>query len=519
MGLFQRIGTAMAKIGFGLGADPAFIPDIGQMFNSFQKNIGLYYDAASSTRLYNDWSTTTDTFYNNTKNDLKRMISRSRLSLANQGLSNAIDRVYISNVIGQGIRPEPVIRINGELAKELNQKLAEGWKRHNDQWSRDGRGTYYEAQKLGFKTIINSGSVLCNTVKSKKGDYLPVAFQMIEPDRLDWSKDWNISTMESVPKSGERQFGIDLDKYGAVRQFWVGGMDRPVSADKMDIRFARERLQQYIGVPWKAPVLKYLWNTDNAMEDKSIASRIQAMIAMWVKPEDGATLWKGKDSSNRIKWEPARIISTKTKPEVIQSDDKISENFNPFMRLLQRMIAMGTGLSYQITTKDLEGMNFAASRANVIEDRRIFRMTQAWFIKEFCQVDWSRFVYWMFLSGKMAPYTFNDYLADPWMFQECHWMPPGFDWVDPYKDARAEIELRKNNMLTLKEHYANKGKNWEAELEQIAVEKSRIKALEEKFEISMNEGMQGGMQSGQQQVEQMIEEKLDEMVNDGSNQE
>jgi capsid protein len=77
----------------------------------------------------------------------------------------------------------------------------------------------------------------------------------------------------------------------------------------------------------------------------------------------------------------------------------------------------------------------------------------------------------------MAPLTYADYIIDPWKWSQCFWQPPGWDWVDPTKDANASIDLYKNNMTTLKEHYGSKGKNWRAELRQIAEEKAAMKDL------------------------------------------
>jgi capsid protein len=81
------------------------------------------------------------------------------------------------------------------------------------------------------------------------------------------------------------------------------------------------------------------------------------------------------------------------------------------------------------------------------------------------------------MAGKMAPLTYADYLADPWKWTQCFWQPPGWDWVDPLKDAKAAIELHKMNMLSLKDHYGSKGKNWEREVAQIAIERERLKEI------------------------------------------
>ena len=493
MGIMQRIGNLFMRTGDALGGDPAYVPNVRKMFEYFGDRFSMYYDGASTSRTRTDWGITTDTPYNNLSGDLKKLISRARESTDNNGLSQNIDNVYCSNVVKTGIKPEPVVMgLDGETPdEELNKILADGWNRYNDQWDRSGYGTYYEWQGIALRTIINSGSVLRNTVPSKKGDYLPFANQMIEPDRLDWSHDLWTKPMSSDAAPGKQtQFGMELDEWGVPLRFWVLGIKNPIDAANMDIRYVRRRTEQFIGVPWKAPVLKSLWDLDKLLEDKFMSSRILAMIALWTKADDAPRLAGGADSNNRIKWEPARIMYSKNKPEVIQAADSIADTFDPLCRLIQRTISIGTGLSYQILTKDLVGMNFAASRANILEDRRLFEMVQKWYIKNFCQRDWENYVYQMFLSGKMSPLGISDYQADPWRFNQCYWQSPGWDWVDPLKDANAAIELRKNNMLSLKDYYSSGGQNYKAELRQIAKEKAYLAELETEYDVDMSTAKQ-----------------------------
>ena len=483
----SAIGNLFYKMSYRFGANQYFIPDSAHLFGAIDKTLNMHYDAASTARTRSDWSTATGTPYSDIKNDLKKMIARSRASADNNGLSESIDSIFVSNVIGDaGIKPEPVVRDDGgELMNDANSLLAEGWARYNDQWDRSGHSTYYENQKLILRTIINSGSVLINLVPSKKGDFIPIANQIIEPDRLDWSKDVFSKTMHENKNVKQTQFGIGLDKYGAPVHFIVQGINKPVKAGNMSIRYRRKRTEQYIGVPWKASIMKNLFDVTNLLEDESMSSRIRAMISLWMKKKDAGAILSNRDSDGRVKWEPARIMYSDQKPEVIQSNN--SENLDPFMRMLTRTIGTGVGLSYQLITKDLAGMNFASSRANILEDRRTFRMMQRWFIKEVCQKDWEVFVFWMFASGKLAPLTLTDYKADPWKWNQSHWQTTGWEWVDPLKDASAAILLNNNGMLSLKDIYGGRGKNYKAELNQIAEEQKYIVDLEEKHGVTITQ--------------------------------
>lgn len=477
--LRARLGDLAMSWGMRQGARPSQNQLFRKYFETLESKIAMYYDAASTSRVRHDWSTSTGTPYDNISADLKKLIARSRESADNNGLSDSIDAAFTSNVISTGIKPEAVVADeNGEPMEDVNKALNAGWERYNDQWDRSGAQPYYEVQSLALKTIINSGGILRNSVQAKKGNWLPIANQLIEPDRLDFSRDtWPKSMADDAAARKQTQFGIDLDEYGEPIGFWVQGIQNRVSAENMDMRFRKRRPEQFIGIPWKAPILTSLWDLSSLMEDQFVSSRIRAMISLWVSKRDAPGILKKADSNNQIGWEPGRIMYSDVKPELIDSGNDISANFDPLTRLIQRTVAIGSGLSYQILTKDLQGMNFAASRANILEDRRMFQLLQKWFIKSFCQRDWNNYVKWSFMAGRMAPLTYADYLADPWKWTQCFWQPPGWDWVDPLNDAKAAIELYKMNMLSLKDHYGSKGKNWEREVAQIALERDRLKEI------------------------------------------
>ena len=451
-----------------------------QFQNDFFKNINksykMHYDAASTDRTRSDWGITTGVPYEDIKRDLENLIARSRQSADNNGLSENIDNTFMSNVVHSGIIPQAQVRDeSGELVESVNNTLNEGWKRYVEQYDRSGKQDYYQMQATKLKTIINSGSILRNTITAKKGSFLPFSSQIIEPDRLDFSKDRAITSREQCQNVSQTQFGIDLDMYGVPIRFHIKGINDPISASHMDIRYLRKRFEQNIGVPWKAPVLKQLWDLDNVIEDNSIASRVRAMIALWVHKDDAPSIIKNSLQNGTVKWDPMSIMYTNQKPQTIETQDKVSDVFDPFTRLLQRNIAIGVGLSYQLTTKDLQGMNFASSRANIMEDRKFFRLVQSFFIKEDSQPDWNMFVEQMFLSGKIDGLSMADFNRDRFMWTRAKWKTPGWGWVDPAKDAKANIELFKYRMTTLEKIYSEKGEDWQDQVEQWANEQKFIK--------------------------------------------
>ena len=442
---------------------------------------GQHYDAANTGRLQDDWTTTASTPTQNFRPFWRQILARSIKSVDNNPHTLALLNALTSNIVGTGLRPLARVKFNdGKPIEGINKALNEGWKRYNDQWDATGRNTHLEAQKIRFGEIFKTGSTLTNKVAAPSGNYLSVQNLMVNILRLDDSKDM-VGTNFNDPLIKNTLFGININANGAPISYWVNGIKNPISKDNIWHSYKQTAAEQYMGVPWVITALKYLWANEQLISDKLVASRIQAMVGLFVPNKVFNRLLSGnKNSDNQIEWKPGGIFygDQGDKPEVIQADDSIKEVLEPLQRLLLHAISMTLGISYQTVTRDLVKTNMASGRINTNEDRKTYAHIQRWFAKAVCQPDWNVFVKQMFAEGNIPGHTIVDYLKDPWKFSQAQWQGPGFDFIDPSKEATAAIDIVDNNMGTLQRWYAEKyGTDWRDELEQISEEKKLMKTL------------------------------------------
>ena len=241
-----------------------------------------HYDAANTGRLQDDWSTNYATPTSNLKGSWKKIIARAIKSYENNPHTKAILNTLQSNVIGNGLRPQPRIKtLDGRPIATINKQLSEGWKRYNDQWDSTGRSTQFESQKIRFGEIFRTGSCLTNKVKAAPGSYLSVQNQIINVLRLDDGHDWHTPDF-SEPDVAQTIFGINLNQYGRPLSYYIQGVKDPISARYMRLHFKQDMAEQYIGISWLTAALKYLWANESLIKDKLIASRIQAMVGLFV---------------------------------------------------------------------------------------------------------------------------------------------------------------------------------------------------------------------------------------------
>lgn len=410
-----------------------------------------HYEAANTGRWENDWSSSRGTPYDDIKGGLNRAIARSRREIDNSGFAQNARNIIVDNVVSTGIRPIPTVRkVNGEPNDIINQDLRRAWEVFNDEFDRSKRSTFYEMQSLALSTIFSSGSILTNQVRSE-GTLLPIAYQFREPDRLDYSKDFSTKSLYANSNVKQVVHGIAIDEYDVPHEYWFQGVKDPISSEFIKLTFKRTRPEQYIGMPWMAPVLKRLWDVRNLIEDQAIKSRMTAMIALWFEGDNGLPPIGAQDTDDdSFKWYPGAVGrgGIGSKPNIIQADDNIKDGYMPIVKLLLREAAVALGVSYYSIARDIEDMNFAGSRAIIIDERRHFTSQIKWFSKEFCQPHYNDFVQWCALTGKVRGLTIDRFSRDPKRYTNCFWVPVPWDWVDPVKDVDALIKLKDQGWMT-----------------------------------------------------------------------
>ncbi len=478
--------------------------------NMARRPIDAHYESANTGRWDHDWLTTTDTPYNDINGSLNKTIARSRRLIANCGFAESAVNVIIDNVVSDGIRPVPIVRKpNGEEAEKINQDLRESWNYFNDEFDRSRRSTFYECQGLALGTIINSGSVLTNQVAPGRPQHLPIAYQMREPDRLDTSHDFTSKSITNNAPGEQVCHGIKLDKYDVPTEFYFQGINEPISAQFVKIAFRRKRPEQYIGMPWLAPVMKRLWDVQNLIEDQAIKSRITAMIALWFQGDAGGLPPIGKQNDeDSFDWYPGSVGRGPigSKPEIIQADDSLRDGYYPFIILLLREIAACIRLSYYSIARDIQGMNFAGTRAIILDERRAHYGSIKWFTKEFCQPHYNDFVKWAVITGKIRSLTIDKYLEDPHRFNECYWVPRPWDWVDPVADVEALIKLKEAGLLADEMYLAPRGIGVREFYEKLGKEKDWRKEFG--IEIEQKANVNKGKTQQQQEDEEATQTKL-----------
>jgi lambda family phage portal protein len=147
---------------------------------------------------------------------------------------------------------------------------------------------------------------------------------------------------------------------------------------------------------------------------------------------------------------------------VVPPVTKPSGELDPFMRLMLRGVAAGTGVSYESISRDFTGTSYSSARASILDERDNWKSLQAWVIRSFHK---RVFCEWIELAVLAGVLDLPGYETAPEKYEKVKWMPRGWSWIDPTKEVSAYKEAIKGGLLTLTEAVAQDGRDFDEMLQ------------------------------------------------------
>ena len=242
------------------------------------------------------------------------------------------------------------------------------------------------------------------------------------------------------------------------------------------------------GVPFFAPVLTYFKDKADYMEAELVAARIAACFALFVKKQDAfaaATIRTSpNDTSQRIESVEPGMFEYLNPGEEIQSFNPSRPNaqYDAFISSILRAICSALNLSYEIVSKDFSQTNYSSARASLLQAYKYFKLRQDWISRKFCQPIWEMLLEEAWLKGELPARNFYE---NKYEWLRARWIAPGWQWVDPYKEAEAAKLTMDMGLSSLSDEAAAQGRDFEEILGQKVRELVKIKELETKYDIKI----------------------------------
>jgi lambda family phage portal protein len=408
--------------------------------------------------------------------------ARARWLVRNNGYAvNAVES-WAANTVGDGIKP--ISKIADAGLKEELQRLWLAW---TDEADAEGLTDFYGLQRRAAREVFLAGEVFFRFRPRRPGDGLsvPVQLQMLPAEMLPLEQ-----TGIGANGNAIRQ-GIEFDRIGRRVAYHFfrrhpGDSTDPGLAGEIVRVPASEVIHvidpieggQLRGVSKLAPAIVKLFLLDQYDDAELDRKKVAAMYAMFVTspaPENPLAP-DDEDGPDGVEISPGQIVRLDPGEDVtIGQPADSGGTYEPFQYRTLLQISAALGIPYPYIANDMVKGNFSNSRLALIEFRR---RVSAWqhsvMVWQLCRPVYARWMDSAVLSGALS---LPGYEANRSQLLAVDWLPTKWDWVDPLKDANAEIAQIEAGLKSRTQAIAERGYDAEQVDRDIAAERARERAL------------------------------------------
>lgn len=428
------------------------------------------YDAGNAGRLNAGWRVSNVSAEMTDRASREYVRARARDLERNSDIMNSILWARKRNVIGSGFRLQA-----NTSCEDLNTELEKLWKKWCKAKNCDVTGTQSLNQILRMAVLRKhvDGGILFVKRYTRDG-MIPFSLQMIEVDELD--------TMHVAPGNPKHRVvgGIEYNEYNRpmgywIRQYQIDGISiaEPmyVKADDVLFYYSKKRPSQIREMSDMAHTIPRIRDVNEFVTAVSVKQRIEACLSVFIKKALPVTgIGRQNISDSKVEYDGKRLS-----PGMIQemnAGDEIdvvnpngqSADATSFVKLHQKMIGAGQGISYEATSRDMSETNYSSARQGAIEDELTFMEEEEQILSILDEI-YETFVISCVLAGLVSIPQFwenkEEYLAHKWIK-----MPK--KWIDPLKEASSTKIAMNYGIKTYKQIAAENGTDWRTQIDDMA---------------------------------------------------
>ena len=411
--------------------------------------------------------------------------ARARWLVRNNGYAaNAIES-WDGNVVGAGIKPSSLISDSG--LKAAVQKLWLDW---TDEADAEGFTDFYGLQRRAAREVFIAGEVFFRFRPRRPLDGLtvPLRLQMLPSEMLPLNRN------EVMPGGTVIRQGIEFDRIGRrvayhfLRRHPGDVTDPGLTGDTVRIP-ASEIVHiidpvdagQLRGISRFAAGIVKLFLLDQYDDAELDRKKVAAMHALFITtpaPAEPLDAVEGRDENGErtLDLQPGQIMLLEPGEEIQTSDPADSgSTYEPFQYRTLLQVSAALGVPYAYLSNDMLKANYSNSRLALLEFRRRIEAYQhAVMVWQLCRQVWARWMDTAVMAGAIDAPGYEHQRRE---HLRCDWLPPKWDWIDPLKDARAEIEQIGAGLKSRSQALAERGYDAEQVDAQIASDKKREEDL------------------------------------------
>jgi lambda family phage portal protein len=330
------------------------------------------YESARNTRRNSGWTTTPSTADSELSTSLTQLRARSRQLIRDSSYAKRARLIVVNNVIGNGINLQAQVKTTRDsLAQSVNDAIEDAW----CEWSEKanchtgGRLSFSNFERALMGQVFEAGEVFVRKHLQPFGrSNIPFALELIEAERL--VDDRVVGTIN--PQTGnEIRMGVEIDSFfrpvayflykrppGDLRFGFLGvGNDlvERIPADQIEHLAVIDRWPQTRGEPWLHAAATRLNDVDGYASIEMSRAKGQATRLGVIESPEGSSSFADEQEDGTFEMDYEEGSITRLNPgEQFKDLAPTSPNpqFDPFMRIMIRDIAAGSGPSYETKSRD-----------------------------------------------------------------------------------------------------------------------------------------------------------------------
>lgn len=464
------------------------------------------YDAGNYDRGNANWRVMNQSAEFTDRYSRDNVRARARDLERNSDMMNSVIGAYTRNVIGGGYILQPKTK-----SDKLNDTLLTAWKKWCKKQNCDVTGTqsFTQMMRMCIQRKKIDGGILIVKRYTKDG-FIPFKLQTFEVDELDDSQ------MLPKKKGNKVVGGIEMNEYNKpmgywIRQYSIDGMalSQPIWVDAKDVIFlyTKRRPSQVREMSDMSPTITRIRDANEFMVAVSVKERIAACLSVFIKkvlPTTGI----GRAGAPPVQHEsyqgktitPGMIKELNAGDEIqVVNPTGQATDAASYIKLQQRLVGAGQGISYEATSRDMSESNYSSTRQGIIEDEMTYAAEKELLMEVMDEV-YETFVISMWLAGLIDAKDFWDKKDE---YMDHAWVAAPKKWIDPQKEANANKIALNTGQKTFKQIAAEQGRDWKEQIDEMA----------EVLEYAKDKGIDLGGVIFDQTASELYEDEEDKKAN------
>ncbi|MGL5436005.1 MAG: phage portal protein [Lachnospiraceae bacterium] len=462
-------------------------PEAGARREAWRKSLDEIrsYDAGNFDRLNSGWIAYNQSAEQTDRYNRDVIRARARDLERNSDMANSVIGAYKRNVVGLGWTLQS--RTNDE---SLNSQIEDAWK----EWCKRKNCDVTETQSFSqmIRMAVERKKVDGGILFKKcyiSGGVVPFRLQALEVDELD------IGRASPHNKTCRVSGGIEFNSHNKAVGYWIKqytidgfGVSEPVHIPAKDIiyYFSKRRPSQTREMSDLAPTITRIRDANEFMTAVSVKERIAACLSVFIKKTIPTTgIGRGTSTGQAPQREYDGKTITPGMIKELNAGDEI-QVVNPtgqatdaasYIKLQQRLIGAGQGLSYEATSRDMSQSNYSSARQGIIEDEQTY-IEDIELLKEVILDEvYETFIISGVLSGL---FVIPRFWEEKQKYFKHEWVAAPKKWIDPAKEANATRVALQTGQKTFQQIAAENGKDWKQQIDEISevLEYAKTKGIE-----------------------------------------